>query len=204
MDEEPSIPDINDGDPIAPADRQIVQTLLRVAVPLCAIVGAFAIGFAAFLTNGMPSVLCGIAWIAAIVGAVTWPRDVILGGRIVFATGSAGMLLFGSAMLMTTAPWELVAFWGSSALMLAYLTAYVGASSSDQRRVATIIAVVSLLVLTAMGLGQYVFVAFSPPHSPASGFAITLGALGVAVPPRAPTTAPRRRSIASQLRRRGR
>lgn len=197
---------LGDDGRVTSADRQTAYRLLRFAVPLCAIAGAFAIGFAAFLTTGVPSVLCGIAWVAAIAGSVTWPRDVVIGGRIVLATGGAGILLFGFQVLQSGAsPWELVAFWGSSALVLAYLMAYVGASSSDQRGIATVIAVVSLLLLTAMGLGQYVFVALEPARASSStGFVTAFCALGVVWLPQALTMSRRKRSTASWLRRRGR
>jgi len=61
-----------------------------------------------------------------------------------------------------TVPWLLTGFWGGAATLLAGLLDLIGQDGSDSMIVATVVAVVSLLLLSALGLGQYVRVNWTP------------------------------------------
>jgi hypothetical protein len=53
-------------------------------------------------------------------------------------------------------PWALVAFWGGSAVLLSAILHRIGSVGPERSTTATVVAVISLLALTALGLGEYV------------------------------------------------
>lgn len=100
--------------------------------------------------------MLGYAVLIAVVGLVY-----LLKPRLAAATltglGALGCVATGLALVSWgTVPWLLVAFWGSSAVLLAGLLDYIGRGGPDRLSSVTVGAVASLLMLSSVGLGEYV------------------------------------------------
>ena len=63
---------------------------------------------------------------------------------------------------MGAVPWLLTSFWAGAATLLAGLLDLIGREGNDPMVGVTVAAVVSLLLLSALGLGQYVRVSWPP------------------------------------------
>jgi hypothetical protein len=79
-------------------------------------------------------------------------------GTIAFvALGALLCVVCAVALLVQGAtPWLLTSFWGGAATLLAGLLDLIGRDGAEQIVGVTVAAVVSLLLLSALGLGQYV------------------------------------------------
>jgi len=146
------------GAPQVAADTR--PLLLRIAVAACALAGAMAL---ALVTGPVRPELFIAAAVAVGVGAVVYlaqPRAgaiafLVLGTTICVAC-MAGLFVLGAV------PWLLTGFWGGAATLLAGLLDLIGRDGTDSMIVATVAAVVSLLLLSALGLGEYVRVNWTP------------------------------------------
>jgi uncharacterized membrane protein SirB2 len=134
--------------------------IARVPVLGVVIAAAFALGAASVMSGypmGGPPLF---ATLAAVSGGVVWLYAPRIGYWILLVSGLVIMTASGIALARGAVPWLLVAFWGGSALLLAailHLTTGAGRSST-----VTLVAVISLLALSALGLGQYVRATWTP------------------------------------------
>jgi len=128
--------------------------MARVPVLGVVLAAALSLGAAAVMSGypmGGPPVLAALV---AVAGGVVWLYAPRAGYWILLVGGITTMVASGIALVQGAVPWLLVTFWGGSALLLAailHLTAGQGRSST-----VTTVAVISLLALSALGLGQYV------------------------------------------------
>jgi hypothetical protein len=101
----------------------------------------------------------GTVIIVAVVVYLLWPR---VGAIVLMAAGATvcAACIVG-LMYIGTLPWLLTGFWGGSAALLAGLLDLIGRDTSDPTVSATVVAVVSLLLLSALGLGAYVRMTWS-------------------------------------------
>ena len=133
------------------------STLLRVAVPVITFAGAAALVWAGWLCGGsvlVAGVLCGMAAVGL---AVLWLFRPRIGGALLIALGSATTAASGVSLLTGgSVPWLLVAFWGGSAILLAAILDLVAGPGTDRPTIVALVAVVSLLVLSGVGLTAYV------------------------------------------------
>jgi len=133
------------------------STLLRVAVPGITFAGAAAVVWAGWLCGGsvlLAGLLCGIA---AVGFAVLWLFRPRIGGVLLIALGSATTAASGVSLLTGgSVPWLLVAFWGGSAILLAAILDLVAGPATDRPTIVALVAVISLLVLSGIGLSAYV------------------------------------------------
>jgi len=134
--------------------------LLRIAVSACALAGAMAL---ALVTGPLRPELFIAAAVAVGVGAVVYlaqPRAGALAfivlGSMICAACMVGLFVVGAV------PWLLTGFWGGAAALLAGLLDLIGRDGTDSMIVATVAAVVSLLLLSALGLGEYVRINWTP------------------------------------------
>jgi len=102
--------------------------------------------------------------VLAVAGAfVLWLRRPRTGATALLALGAT--VLFGSGIGLAmggAVPWLLVAFWAGSALVLGAVLAYVSAERRpDRQDAATVLAVLTLLLLSAIALAQIVRVSWS-------------------------------------------
>ncbi|NTW28808.1 MAG: hypothetical protein HGA39_05525 [Coriobacteriia bacterium] len=134
---------------------------MSAAVPGAAGAGALALACAGMLAGGVVAACGAAAGVLALAGAVAWLLGYRYGGWLVAATGVLGIIATALAMMVNgVVPWEIVAFWGSTALLLAEAMDLTAASGSERMAMATVLAVISLLVLSAIGLGEYVSLAW--------------------------------------------
>jgi len=128
--------------------------MLRIAVIGCALAGAMAL---ALVTGPVRPELFIAAAVAVGVAAVVYLVQPRAGAIAFLALGTA--ICVGCVvplLTMGTVPWLLTGFWGGAATLLAGLLDLIGRDGTDSMVVATVVAVVSLLLLSALGLGQYV------------------------------------------------
>ncbi len=132
--------------------------MLRVAVTGSAVAG----GIALVIVTGplRPEVFIG-AGIAVFVSAAVYlaqPRA----GTIAFLTLGTAICAACAVALFTVGavPWLLTSFWAGAATLLAGLLDLIGRDGTDPMIGVTVAAVVSLLLLSALGLGQYVRVSW--------------------------------------------
>ena len=145
-----------------PATSSQVEPAFIDRVPVIGVVlaAACALGAAAVMSGypmGGPPL---VATMVAVVGGVVWMYAPRAGYWVLLISGLVTMVASGAALARGAVPWLLVAFWGGSALVLAailHLTKGAGRSST-----VTSVAVISLLALSALGLGQYVRTTWTP------------------------------------------
>jgi hypothetical protein len=140
-----------------PAESTVIG---RVSVLGVAFAGAVALGSASAVSSDWAGGLALLAALVAVVGGGVWWYRPRIGYWILLVDGLLTMAVSGVALARGALPWLLVAFWGGSALLLAailHLTADAGRSGT-----VTLVAVISLLVLSALGLGQYVRTTWTP------------------------------------------
>lgn len=110
---------------------------------------------------------------------------VIMGAFASFAAAIA--LVSGSAV-----SWLLVAMWGSVALLLAGLTHFTAASEEPAMASVTVAAVVALLILSGLGIAQYVTLEGAAPVRQTALLGASIGVEPLlnasASPPIAPST----------------
>lgn len=139
------------------ADQTAVSRIPVLGVVLAA---AIALGSASVMSGyamGGPPLF---ATLTAVGGAVVWWYAPRVGYWVLLADGLVTMAASGVALAQGAVPWVLVAFWGGSAVLLAailHLTTGAGRSGT-----VTLVAVISLLVLSALGLTQYVSATWAP------------------------------------------
>lgn len=139
-----------------PASSSRAESTLISKVPVIGVViaAAIALGAASVMSGypmGGPALFASLA---AVAGGVVWLYAPRIGYWVLLVDGVVTTALSGVALARGAVPWLLVAFWGGSALLLAailHLTASPGRSNT-----VTLVAVISLLALSALGLGQYV------------------------------------------------
>lgn len=147
----------------AAPEPQRRSMLMRIAVPSVAAAGAFALVWAGLLSHGIAAAAAIVGGIAAVAGAVAWEFRRDVGRLVLFVTGGAGLVASGAVMLMGgTVPWLLVGFWGSVAVLLAATLDAVVGPGLDRSATIAVVAVASLLLLSALGLGEYVRATWSP------------------------------------------
>lgn len=137
--------------PYAPAETTLISRVPVLGVVLSA---ALALGAAAVMSDYPMGGPPAIAMLVAVGGAVAWWYSPRVGYWMLLVDGLITTAVSGIALSRGAVPWLLVAFWGGCALLLAailHLTAGAGRSST-----VTLVAVISLLALSALGLGQYV------------------------------------------------
>lgn len=139
--------------------RQLVRLPLplRIAVPMTALVGALAVWWSGAMSMPVSMPVTSLLAVAVAVGGVLW----LFAPKVGFWTlGAAGVLTVawsaGGLASGGTAPWMLTAFWGgSAALLAALLHLSIQADSPDRSAWVTVGAVGAILLLSALGLGQY-------------------------------------------------
>lgn len=134
--------------------------MLRVAVTGSAIAGAVALIVAAGPLRPEIYVSTGAAVIVAAIIYLVQPRA----GTIAFLTlGAAICVACAVAFARVGAvPWLLTSFWAGAATLLAGLLDLIGREGKDPIVGVTVVAVLSLLLLSALGLGQYVRMNWPP------------------------------------------
>jgi hypothetical protein len=128
--------------------------ILRVAVAGSATAG----GFALILVTGplRPEIFiaAGIAIFVAVAVYIAAPRvgtiAFLVLGTLVCAACALALVTLGAV------PWLLTSFWAGAATLLAGLLDLIGREGAEYMIGVTVAAVVSLLLLSALGLGQYV------------------------------------------------
>lgn len=128
--------------------------LTRVAVLGVVFAGACALVAASMMAGTAEGRLAAAASLVAVIGAFTWWFAPRAGYVVLLVDGAVTMVATSVALARGPLPWLLVAFWGGSALVLAavlHLTADAGRTGT-----VTLVAVISLLVLSAVGMAQYV------------------------------------------------
>jgi hypothetical protein len=131
--------------------------LLRVSVPAIVFVGSAALIWAGWLCGGAVLVAGFLAGLAAAGLAVLWLYRPHLGGTLLIALGSGATAAAGVSLLTGgSVPWLLVAFWGGSAILLGAILDLVAGPGADRAAVVALVAVVSLLILSGVGLTAYV------------------------------------------------
>lgn len=139
------------------------SALLRTAVAGVALSGASALLWAGILAGGPELVAASVSAALAVVGALVWEIRPRVGYAILTVDGVVAMLV--TAFLLVTrgsVPWMLVAFWGSSAVLLASMLHLMGGAGPERSTTVTVVAVISLLALTALGLGEFVRATWTP------------------------------------------
>jgi len=138
------------------------RMFVYVAVGVVILAGALALWWSA-------SMIAASWWIPAVgvlaVGAAfgLWLKRPRAGATALLALGATVLFASGFALAMGGAvPWLLVAFWAGSALVLGAVLGYVSAERKpDRQDAATVLAVLSLLLLSAIALAQIVRVSWS-------------------------------------------
>jgi hypothetical protein len=141
----------------ASTDSRLIGRVLVLGV---AFAGAVALGSAAIVAGPGSGGLALLAAVVAVAGGAVWWYRPRAGYWMLLVDGVLTMTLSGVGLARGAVPWLLVAFWGGSALLLAavmHLTAGAGRSGT-----VTLVAVISLLALSALGLGQYVRATWPP------------------------------------------
>jgi len=135
---------------------------VAVAVPGSALAGALALALASRSVSAPGStVLLVYSGLIALCAFVYFARPRLTAAALAIL-GTSGCVASAFALLMGgTVPWLLVAFWGSSAALLAGLLDYIGRGGPDRLSSVTVTAIVSLLLLSAIGLGEYVRMTWS-------------------------------------------
>lgn len=128
--------------------------LLRASVVLCALAGALALALTA--EPAAAPQLLALAGAVALVALVylARPRPVARLLQVLGAIGCGASLV--AIGVVGTTPWLLVSFWASMAVLLAGLLHFLGAGGDPALASATVVAIATLLVLSAVGVGQYV------------------------------------------------
>lgn len=163
---------------------------IRIAVVGSALAGAMAL----FLVRGpVRPELHVVAGAAVVVAAALYLFRPRVGAITLIAVGSLICAACVTALVTTgTLPWLLTGFWGGSAALLAGLLDVVGKDDTDSLVGATVVAVVSLLLLSALGLGAYVRLTWTQaardlletvPTDAANPASARLGATGSTVQP---------------------
>lgn len=166
-----------------PASARSADEGFSSRIPFIGVVLAAAIALgSATVMSGFP--MGGpllFATLVAVGGGVVWLYAPRTGYWILLVGGVLTMAVSGVALAQGAVPWLLVAFWGGCALLLAailHLTAGPGRSNT-----VTLVAVISLLALSALGLGQYVRTTWTPDER------ATLEHLPETISPTAPESA---------------
>lgn len=137
--------------------------LLRIAVPSVAAAGAFALVWAGLLSGGPAAFASILGAFVALAGSLTWEFRPAVGRWLLGVTGAAGLVWSGAVMLSGgSVPWLLVGFWGSAAVLLAAVLDIVVGPGLDRSATIAVVAVTTLLLLSALGLGEYVRATWSP------------------------------------------
>ena len=137
--------------------------LLRAAVAGVALSGASALVWAGVLAGGVALVLSVADAVLSLTGLVVWEFRQREGYLILAAAGGFAMVGTGLVLLAQGAlPWALIAFWGGSAVVLSAILHHIGGVGPERSTMATVVAVISLLALTALGLGEYVRSTWTP------------------------------------------
>jgi hypothetical protein len=135
---------------------------VRVAVLGVVLAGAIALGLASVMSGygmGGPPLF---ATLVAVAGGITWLYAPRLGYWLLLLDGLAVVVPAGIGLATGAVPWVLVGFWGGSAILLAAVLHLIIDSSPGRATTATLVAVISLLVLSALGLAQYVQANWAP------------------------------------------
>ncbi len=134
--------------------------MLRVAVTGSAIAGAVALIVVTGPLRPEIYVSTGVAVLVAAIIYLAQPR-----------AGTIAFLVLGTAICVACAvafarvgavPWLLTSFWAGAATLLAGLLDLIGREGQDPIMGVTVVAVLSLLLLSALGLGQYVRMNWPP------------------------------------------
>ena len=134
-----------------PAKRSL---MLRVAVTGSAIAGGIAL---VVVTGPLRPEIFISAGIAVFVAAAVYLAQPRAGTIAFLALGTAICAACAVALFTVGAvPWLLTSFWAGAATLLAGLLDLIGRDGTDPMIGVTVAAVVSLLLLSALGLGQYV------------------------------------------------
>jgi len=128
--------------------------LLRVGVVGAAVAGAVAL----IIVTGpvRPEVYTGggVAVLVAAAAYLFWPRwgtiALLSLGTIICVACAVGYSRIGAV------PWLLTSFWAGAAVLLAGLLDLIGRDAKEPMAGVSVAAVLSLLLLSALGLGQYV------------------------------------------------
>jgi len=133
---------------------------LRVAVAGSALAGGLALVLVTGPLRPEVYVSAGIAVFISVAVYLVQPQA----GTIAFlALGTAICVACAVALFSVgTVPWLLASFWGGAATLLAGLLDLIGKDGNESMVSVTVAAVVSLLLLSALGLGQYVRVSWPP------------------------------------------
>lgn len=137
--------------------------LLRAAIVGVALSGASALVWAGLLAGGTAQGMAVASAVVAVLGALVWEFRPRAGYLMLSADGIATMAASALMLLAQgTVPWVLVAFWGGTAVLLAAMLHLIGGDGPERSTAATVVAVLSLLALSALGLGEYVRTTWTP------------------------------------------
>ena len=148
---------------VAPT-RERRATLLRIAIPCVIAAGACALVWAGLLSGTAPASWSAVlGGLVAVAGVIVWEIRPRIGRWILVVTGAVGVAWSGILILSGgSLPWLLVGFWGSVAVLLAATLDFVVGPTSDRSATIAVLAVATLLLLSALGLGDYVRITWSP------------------------------------------
>ena len=132
--------------------------MLRVAVTGSAVAGGIALVIVTGPLRPEVFISAGIAVFVSAAVYLAQPRA----GTIAFLTLGTAICVSCAVALFTVGavPWLLTSFWAGAATLLAGLLDLIGRDGTDPMVGVTVAAVVSLLLLSALGLGQYVRVSW--------------------------------------------
>lgn len=130
--------------------------LLRVAVPGASLSGAAGLALAGAAGPGAELVFA--AGVVAALGGLMYLFSPRAGAFVLMGVGIVTLVFSGFALALSgSVPWLLVTFWGASATLLAGLMHLIErGNSAELMSGVTVGTVVAVLVLSALGLGQYV------------------------------------------------
>lgn len=147
-----------------PHPREQRAMLLRIAIPCVVAAGASALMWAGLLSGTeLASWAAVLGGGAAVIGAIIWEFRPGIGRWVLVVTGAVGAVWSGALILSGgSLPWLLVGFWGSVAVLLAATLDFVAGPTLDRSATIAVLAVATLLLLSALGLGEYVRITWSP------------------------------------------
>lgn len=130
--------------------------LARVSVLGVVLIGALALGLGALMSGyalGGPPLFAAVV---ALAGAIIWWYAPRIGYWVLIADGLAVVIGAGIGLATGALPWTLVTFWGGAAILLAAIAHTIADSSPGRSTNVTLVAIISLLFLSGIGLSLFV------------------------------------------------
>lgn len=138
------------------------RLVLRVAVPGIALAGAAGLVWAGRLAHSPSAWLAYVPAILTVLAVALWVYRRAWGGVCLIVIGLGVTAGASVTLLSSTTPWELIGFWGGSAIALSGMLHLMTAGEPDRSTTATVAAVLVLLIVSSLGLSEYVRLNWSP------------------------------------------